>query len=178
MRSPIAALMTVRGPLLLLSLVLPGCQRDAPEREYGFVHMETTGLTQGLVAVQDPAHNKTKNDRDLVTIVFSGNSDTDAVKSLEALDSELLLPNANGDGIIVAGVLDSVVHRTSSGPGKPTSEAYQEFRLSRWYLRAPFTRRQISGPDEPSTEEQVQRLRAEDFDGRVGGDLSRFVRPR
>ena len=139
--------------------------------------METTGLAQGIVIDGGPGPPKAFPD---VTIMFSDSSDRDALKSLESLDTRLLLPNANGEGIVVVGVLAPTVRHTSTGPGRSASEPYQEFCLSRWYLRAPFVRYlRIQTPlDETSGVEHDEQLRPEDFGSQIGGDLARFIRPR
>jgi hypothetical protein len=157
--------------------LLAGCRQDPEERAYGFVHMETTGLTQGIVIHPRSLGpgGRPKNPPDVI-IVFSDSSDHDARRALDNLDEELLLPNANGDGIVIVGALDPVVHQTTSGPGKPTSEPYQEFRLSRWYLRAPFARVRFHGLDDPSAVELVDRLQPKDFRVPIAGDLARFIR--
>jgi hypothetical protein len=141
--------------------------------------METTGLTSGIVGPGLPRRPSQPKGFPDVTIVFSDGSDRDTVKALNSLAATVLLPNANGDGIVVFGVLDPTVRHTGTGPGRPESEPYQEFRLSRWYLRAPFVRHRFrKGPLDTPAVEHDDRLRPEDFGGQVSGDLSRFVRPR
>ena len=164
------------APLAALLLLL-GCHSAAiPQREYGFVHMETTGLTSGLLipgATRAPGRPASSPD---VMIVFSRDSEPDALEALGGLDATVLLPNADGVGLVVVGTLDPALRHTPSGPGRAMSEPYQEFRMARWYLRAPFLRRGGEQPPANARVERAEGLRPEDFGGQVGGDLSRFVR--
>jgi hypothetical protein len=168
----------MRRALPLAFLLLLSCGTTVPEREYGFVHLETTGLTSGLIV---PGASRPANafaGYPDVMIVFSPDSDREAVDALEQLAAEVLIPNARGAGLVVVGTLNPTPCQTQTGPGRPEAETYREFRLSRWFLRAPFLRQRRQGLGEPPAVELIDRLRPEDFGGRVGGDLSRFVRPR
>jgi hypothetical protein len=172
----------VHRTLLLVAALLAGCRpAAAPEREYGFVHEEVTGLTAHVrVAGSTRPSDGQPGFRDLA-IEFSRDSDRDALETLYRLEAAVLYPNSDGETIIVVGTLDPTVRHTPDGLGRALSEPYQEFRLTRWYLRAPFLRQRLDGPDGPIENpeiEVVETLLPEDFGGRVGGDLSRFVRPR
>ncbi len=179
---------TFSARVIVLALALvAGCHRAprGPEREYRFVHLETTGLTTAILV---PGSDRPPGRAALlraVTIEFSKDSDPDAVRSLAALAANVLQLNApaegESEGIVIVGVLDPEVRHTAGGPGRAQSEAYQEFRLSRWYLRAPFQRQvgeRVPLDSEAPPIEQADRLRPEDFGNRIGGDLGRFVRGR
>lgn len=180
---------TVHRPVVVAVLLLVGCHRPpqagGSEREYRFVHLETTGLTSGILvpgSVRRPGQPEGFPD---VMIVLSKDSDHDAVQALNSLDYKVLQPNGGarreGDGIVLVGVLDAKARHTPTGPGMAESEPYQEFHLSRWYLRAPFMRRlgvQTPVDDAPPGFQRDDRLRPEDFGNKISGDLSRFVRSR
>ncbi len=167
-------------------LLLGGCNRPPPggssEREYRFGHLETTGLTSGIFIPGSSRQLGQPEGYPDVYIVFSKDSDRDAVRSLEFLDYKVLHQNApaerEGGGIELVGVLNSKVRHTPNKPGMAESEPYQEFRLLRWCLHAPFMRlRRIQTPadDDWPGAQQDERLRPEDFGNKISGDLSRFI---
>lgn len=175
--------------LRLMALAVPvltGCHRPLPgvdsEREVRFVHLETTGVTSGILipgTARRPGQPAGFPD---VAIAFAKDSNADALQALESLDWRVLALNApaerEGDGMVLTGVLNPEVRHTPAGPAMADSEPYREFRLSRWCLRAPFMR--LRGIQTPADEElprvwEDDRLRPEDFGHKLTGDLSRFV---
>jgi hypothetical protein len=168
---------------LLTCLLFASChrapERHGLEREYPFVHYETTGVTSAVL-MGPSALDAGAVGRQEAAILFAADSNPDAMQSLHALDARVFLPNTGGDGIVVVGVLDDVVRWTPSAPDMAQSEPYREFHLSRWYLRAPFIRwtRETTPDDTDPRAVEDTKLRPEDFDGKIRGDVSRFVRPR
>lgn len=204
----------MRRSVVLAVLLLAGCPRSCRDagtepavlmptlvrpfvgpgqvREYRFVHMETTGLTSGiLVPGFVPPPDRPEGFPD-VSILFSEDSDRGAVLALHALDGKIFMPNSDGvqkdGGIVLVGVLDPEVRMSPSGPGMADSQPYQAFRLLGWHLRAPFPRWKSGMDDDPDWDgpgdpwypkiEHRDRLLPEDFERPVSGDLSRFVRSR
>lgn len=174
--------------VLMPALVRPGVG-PGQAREYRYVHMETTGLTQGIFVPGSVRPKELPEGFPDVKVEFSTDSDPDAVRAFHALRGEVLMPNSGGDrkhdGIVIVGVLYSDVRMTPDDPRMATSEPYQAFRLVRWYLGAPFPRWMITAEDEERhadgwepTVAYRDRLTPEDFEVPVAGDLSRFVRPR
>ncbi len=171
-------------PTLLAALLLLGCQRAAgAEQEFQLVHLETTGLTTGVRPPSSASRPGSTNHPPVTMVEFSRDSNEDAIGALKALDDEVLLPNAasdrDHDGIVLVGVLDPSPHHTVAGPRTAESEPHQMFRLSHWYLRAPFLRRQSEPTpldDAPPRLQRDTQLRGEDFARPIPGDLSRFVR--
>ena len=102
-------------PVLLLCVsLLTSCNRDKKLNEYGYVFQESTGQNQYIIM-----DGRKVPIKDFV----SDASDQLALKSLQALSSNVLYPNAQGDKIFLRGEYD---HQSNS------------FRLSHWYIKIPF----------------------------------------
>ena len=147
--------------LLVMFSLLGGCHQPK-EKEYGFLHKETTGITSYVVS----------EGRE-VPIQFAKDSTPAGRKTLSALSWRVLLPNADGRRLVVAGVLSDRKQRTPSAPNMATPEDYVEFKLTHWYLKAPF--REITGEEgslagADAVVRERSQLDAKDFDG-LGEEL-------
>ncbi len=108
--------------LRLMALAVPvltGCHRPLPgddsEREVRFVHLETTGVTSGILipgTVRKPGQPEGIPD---VAIAFAKDSNADALQAHESLDWRVLALNVpaerEGDGIVFTGVLNPLRQR-------------------------------------------------------------------
>jgi hypothetical protein len=141
-----------------------------PVRVYGFVHWETTGITDGIVV-----HRKK------VPIQFRTDSDVLALRAFRALKWEVLAPNALGRSIFLIGQLYSERKFMPSCKGCATSEEYREFRLIDWYITTPFKvarwpENQLPLTVKISQRKELQRSDFDAFDGKDTIDVRRFQR--
>jgi hypothetical protein len=141
---------------------------------YGFVHLETTGITS-YVIIKD---KKTP-------IQFRLDSDPLAVKSLNALKARVLLPNSDGKKLFLVGQYFAEPKRTRGCPQCATIEEYREFRLVDWYILTPFkVVREDCGPGAYLRSEHLREkkhLELTDFqyfEGRDNMNVRRFQRDR
>lgn len=74
---------------------------------------------------------------EIVPVVFSEGSDRKALRMLQALKPNILLPNANGRGIWVEGFLHDKEAHTELKPGEP-AEKVRVLTLKHWYIQTPF----------------------------------------
>lgn len=141
---------------------------------YGFVHRETTGITS--YAVINGKH---------LPIQFRADSDPLAVKSLNALNWRILLPNTNGKRLFLIGQYFAEPKRTARCDACPAVEEYHEFRLVHWYITTPF--RIVSEDCVDCSYLREENLRTkrnlelsdfQDFEGRESIDVSRFQRKK
>lgn len=100
---------------------------------YGYVVLDTTGLSEGIVLGHHAATERRAPD---VYVQLRG--DPEKLATLRALRWEVLSPSANGRSMFIVGTLLDEVHHTPSDPTRAPSEAYREFVLTDWYLTAPF----------------------------------------
>ena len=154
--------------------VCSGCATHFPVNTYGLVHKETTGITTYVLY-----------DGKKTPIMFSPDSERQALEALRALKWNVFLPNTDGKHLFVTGELGKGKKFTPHGVGRPASEAYFDFRLVTWHLKTPFTRAYWKdGIEElPAVilKEQRQHLEADDFrefGGKSTVDLSRFEASR
>jgi hypothetical protein len=106
---------TTREP----SKLPPSKVQVAPKvKTYGFVHLETTGITSYVII-----------DGKEMPIQFRADSDPLAVKSLNALNARILLPNSDGKKLFLIGQYFAEPRHTPGCPGCATIEEYREFRL-------------------------------------------------
>jgi len=149
-------------------------QVEPQVKTYGFLHMETTGITSYLIV-----NGKKK------PILFRPDSDPLAMKSFDALNARIILPNSDGKKLFLIGQYFSEPRRTRSCPECATAEEYREFKLVDWYIITPFkVVREDCGPCPYLREENLRRkssLELKDFDafdGRDNMDVRRFQRKK
>ena len=119
---------------------------------YPFIFAETTGSNKSILI--DKKIRSVQN--------FSAQSTPSALKSLQALKSNILYENGGGNKIFIRGV-----YNDSDGA----------FILKSWFIIAPFFSRELISEEKlPHEYKLVKRegLRAEDFGVNVG-ELSKFV---
>lgn len=125
--------------LLLIAVSILHCGFSVAG-EYRYNLMATTGLQEQVFDVKGKA----------TTIIFSPKSDPKAQFLLTKL---LELGGINGtakkltsrgiaydQAILLRGKLGPKIHKTSSGPGLPSAEEYQEFVLVEVFVRFPLSR--------------------------------------
>ena len=149
-------------------------QVEPQVKTYGFLHMETTGITSYVIV-----NGKRK------PILFRSDSDPLAIKSFDALSSRITLPNTDGKKLFVIGQYFSEPRHTRSCPECATAEEYREFRLVDWYIITPFKEvREDCGPCPYLRSENLRKrssLELKDFDafdGRDNMNIRRFQRKR
>ena len=149
-------------------------QVEPEVKTYGFLHMETTGITSYVII-----NGKEK------PIMFRPDSDPLAMKSFDALNSRIILPNTDGKKLFLIGQYFSEPRHTRSCPECATAEEYREFRLVDWYIITPFKEvREDCGPCAYLRKENLRKrssLELKDFDafdGRDNMDVRRFQRKR
>jgi hypothetical protein len=163
------------GFSLSISLIVSCAMARASEsKAYGFVHLETTGITSYVIA-----------EGKRVAIRFSDSSDAPALAALEALRWQVLLPNADGRTIVVIGELDNEKKMTPSTPNMAQSQVYYDFRLTGWTIKIPFIYRDwksgVPVPGERMVDTERDRLVAsdfKDFKGKAEIDLRALERTR
>ena len=135
---------------------------NQPVREYTFIHHETTGITSHVilenVALEDSSQ----------AIVFHPKSNARALRLLHALSVDIFLESSYESRIAVVGRLATVqcIQPFTKTPGETQTEAYREFILERWFLRAPFLEEELLGPDRLDEMAKVRartHLEAKDF---------------
>jgi|SRR6266542_2898164 len=144
-------------------------------KTYGFVHMETTGITSYLIV-----NGKEK------PILFSPDSDPLAMRSFNALNSRILFPNADGKKLFLIGQYFAEPKHTRSCPQCAGSEEYREFKLIDWYIIAPFklVRDDCDGlcsylrAENLRTKSSLELKDFADFDGRDNMDVRRLQRKK
>jgi hypothetical protein len=149
-------------------------QVEPKVKTYGFVHWETTGITSYVIV-----NGKEK------PILFSPDSDPLAMRSFDALNPRILLPNTDGKKLFLMGQYFSEPKHTRSCPGCAGSEEYREFKLVDWYIIAPFkVVREDCGPcpylraENLRTKSSLELKDFADFDGRDNMDVRRFQRKK
>jgi len=110
-------------------LVCAGCTTHYPINTYGLVHKETTGITTYIL-----------HDGKEIPIMFSPDSERQALEALRALKWNVFLPNTDGKNLFVTGRLGKNKKFTPHGVGRATSEEYFDFKLVKWHLKTPFKR--------------------------------------
>jgi hypothetical protein len=141
-------------------------------KTYGFVHVETTGITSYVIV-----NGKEK------PILFRPDSDPLAMKSFNALNSRIRLPNTDGKKLFLIGQYFSEPKHTRICRECAKAEAYREFRLVDWYIITPFkVVREDCGPCPYLREENLRKKSGlelkdfDDFEGRDNMDVRRFQR--
>jgi hypothetical protein len=141
-------------------------------KTYGFLHEKTTRITSYVIV-----NGKRK------PILFRADSDPLAMKSFDALNSRITLPNTDGKKLFVIGQYFSEPRHARSCPQCATSEEYREFKLVDWYIITPFKEvREDCGPCPYLRPENLRKrssLELKDFDafdGRDNMDIRRFQR--
>jgi len=149
-------------------------QVEPKVKTYGFLHMETTGITSYVII-----NGKEK------PIMFRPDSDPLAMKSFDALNARIILPNTDGKKLFLIGQYFSEPRHTRSCPECATAEEYREFRLVDWYIITPFKEvREDCGPCPYLRKENLRNrssLELKDFDafdGRDNMNVRRFQRKR
>lgn len=176
----VSSLLTIYGPTapphaMRTTFSLQSKVQDGPKvKKFAFVHHETTGITSYVIA-------KGKE----MAIQFSADSDPLAVKSLNALNSRVFLPNTDGKKLFLIGQLFAEPKRTPSCDKCPAAEQYREFRLVDWYINTPFrVVREDCGDCSYLLEKNLKMRRTlelkdfQEFEGRDNMDLRRFQREK
>lgn len=141
---------------------------------YGFVHHETTGTSSYIVI----------NGKQ-IPIRFRADSDLVAVRSLNALNWKIFLPNSDGTKLFLIGQFFARPKHTSSCEGCSTVEEYREFRLVDWFIITPFEVVRDDCNDcsyllktNLQTRHQLELKDFSDFEGRDTIDIRRFQREK
>jgi hypothetical protein len=149
-------------------------QVEPKVKTYGFVHLETTGITSYVII----------NGKEM-PIQFRADSDPLAMKSLYALNSRILLPNTDGKKLFLIGQYFAEPKHTRSCRQCATVEEYREFKLVDWYIITPFkVVREDCGPCPYLREENLRKKSGldlkdfQDFAGRDNMDVRRFQREK
>ena len=155
-------------------LVCAGCTTHYPINTYGLVHKETTGITTYIL------HGGKE-----IPIMFSPDSEQQALEALRALKWNVFLPNTNGKNLFVTGELGKGKKFTPHGVSRPASEKYFDFRLVTWHLKIPFKKAYLKNGDEGpdgvilmGQEMYLDRDDFKEFSGKSTVDLSRFEASR
>ncbi len=141
-----------------------------PINTYGLLHKETTGITTYIL-----------HDGKEIPIMFSPDSEQQALKALRVLKWNVFLPNTDGNNLFVTGELGKNKKFTPHGAGRATIEEYFGFKLLKWHLKTPFTRAYwkdgVEGPGGVILKEKRQHLEPDDvgeFSGKSMIDLIQF----
>ena len=159
------------GAFILPPEVTPITARDpSPVRSYGYVHWETTGVTDGIVV-----HRKK------IPIQFRADCDALALRAFRALKWEVLATNSRGRNIFLVGQLYPERKFTPRCEACASSEEYQEFRLIDWYITTPFKvarwpENQLPIAAQMNIRKELQPSDFDEFDGKDTMDVRRFQR--
>ena len=136
---------------------------------FGLKHVQTTGITNFVQAGKRSFGTQ-----------FSTDSESLALRSLEALKPDVYLANCDGNRLFVTGELDEHIRWTPAGENRPNSEPYRYFRLRSWYLAEPFMERPLEPLDTPLPQPRwrtsLSRSDFTPFPGHDRLDLKRLVR--
>ena len=160
--------------LLLISI---SYSDQLKSKEYKFIHYDgCTGICEFIV-----------QDKKIIPILFSSNSDSNAIKTLRSLKPQVFLYNTSkrNSNLYIIGELDVNKKRAGGGNDLAELEEYYEFKILSWYLITPFLFANYNEIKDITAEIEIikrEHLKPSDFNTNdlklENADLLKFTRQR